>query len=71
MAFRIWSKSSALASSWCPCGYSSPKLLYSFRRSSRVSSVPMEFRVMLRALLSACAQGEASAHALQLQQAVY
>jgi len=55
MAERIWSKSSAAASSWCPCGYSSPKLLYSLRRSSRVSSVPMLLSVMFSARRSACA----------------
>ena len=53
MADRIWSKSSAEASSLWPWGYSRPKLLYSLRLSSRVSSVPMEFMVMLSALLSA------------------
>ena len=55
MAVRIWAKSSARASSACPTGYSSPKLLYSLRRSSRVSSVPMLFSVMFSARLSACA----------------
>lgn len=44
----------------CPCGYSRPKLAYSLRRSSRVSSVPMLFSVMLSARRSACVDREGS-----------
>ena len=40
-----------------PCGYSRPKLAYSLRRSSRVSSVPMLLSVMLSARRSACGRG--------------